>query len=94
MEYFLLALQRQIEYQNANYVPSNNDADLKKAERGYSTEYVGSAYGVEMNTVLWKDTKNVRLCSTYVGIKPFLKANASNQPTKVLRYNLKEKEIY
>ena len=51
------------------------ESAIKDKERGYSTEYVGSAYGIEISTVLWKDSKSVRLASTYVGIEPFGRAN-------------------
>lgn len=47
---------------------------------------------MDVTTVLWKDTKNVRLASTYVGIKSFLTLNPSSQPAKVPRYNRKQKE--
>lgn len=72
-------------------LPADKSDELKKAPRGYSTEFVGSAYGVEITTVLWKDTKNVRLCSTYVGTKPFQRSNPVSQPLKVPRYNRKER---
>jgi len=64
---------------------------VKKAPRGYSTEFVGSSYGVDITTVLWKDTKNVRLCSTYVGTKPFKRTTSTSQPSKIPRYNRKER---
>jgi hypothetical protein len=38
-------------------LPTEKSEELKKAPRGYSTEFVGSAYGVDIATVLWKDTK-------------------------------------
>lgn len=69
----------------ANRVPNCKlpiDKDVNDKERGYCTEYVGSAYGVDISTVLWKDNKCVRLASTYVGIKPFLRANPNSQPAK------------
>lgn len=72
-------------------LPTDKSEELKKAPRGYSTEFVGSAYGVDITTVLWKDTKNVRLCSTYVGTRPFLRTNSEIQPSKIARYNRKEK---
>lgn len=65
--------------------------ELKSAQRGYSTEYVGTAYGIEISNVLWKDTKNVKLCFTYVGVKSFARSNPNSQPSKVARYNRKEK---
>nr|XP_047128015.1 piggyBac transposable element-derived protein 4-like [Hydra vulgaris] len=71
-------------------LPDDKNEELKKAPRGYSIEFVGSAYGVDITTVLWKDTKNVRLCSTYVGTKPFQRNNTSSQLSKVARYNKKK----
>lgn len=50
-----------------NKLPS--DGDVKREERGYSIEYSGRAHGVDVNVVLWKDNKNVRLASTYVGVE-------------------------
>lgn len=72
-------------------LPVDKSEELQKAPRGYSTEFVGSAYGVDITTVLWKDTKNVRLCSTYVGIKPFQRTASISQPSKISRYNRKQK---
>lgn len=72
-------------------LPHDKSEELKKAPRRYSTEFVGSAYGVDITTVLWKDTKNVRLCSTYAGIKPFMRTNLESNPSKITRYNRKEK---
>lgn len=69
------------------------DKDLKNVERGYSTEYVGSAYGVDISTVLWKDNKSVRLGSTYVGIKPFDRAIPSTRSGKASRYDRKKRSI-
>lgn len=72
-------------------LPTDKSEELKIAPRGYSTEFVGSAYGVDITTILWKDTKNVKLCSTYVGTKPFQRTNSVSQPSKIARYNRKEK---
>lgn len=44
--------------------------------RGYTEEYVGKSHGIDISTVLWHDTKNVRLASTYVGVKEFLSRKA------------------
>lgn len=52
--------------------PLSTDLELKRESRGYSEEYVGKTYGVEVNNVLWKDNKGVRLTSTYVGVQPFI----------------------
>ena len=71
--------------------PNEKNTEFKKQNRGFSIEYVGSAYGVDIATVLWKDTKNVKLCSTYVGTMPFLKTDLVRQPAKISRYNHKEK---
>lgn len=59
----------------------------KAYKRGYMEEYVGTAYGVDITTILWKDTRNVRLASTYVGIKPFLTMTSQVQPQKISRYD-------
>lgn len=69
-----------------------SEKDVNKEKRGYSTEYVGSAYGCDISTVLWKDNKIVRLASTYVGIDPFVRTNPTNQPLKVTRYDRKLKK--
>lgn len=66
------------------------DEDIKKKERGFSTEFVGTAYGVDIATVVWKDTKSVRLASTYVGIEPFSSQYEKPIP-KAMRYNRKDK---
>lgn len=73
-------------------LPLDSDREIKKADRGHTVEYMGSAYGVDLTTVLWKDTKNVRLCSTYVGVKPFQKSNPDTQLVKAARYDKKKKE--
>ncbi|XP_062535158.1 piggyBac transposable element-derived protein 3-like, partial [Armigeres subalbatus] len=55
-----------------NRIPNNKlptDTALKKCERGYSTEYVGTAHGVSISTTVWNDNKAVRLASSYVGVK-------------------------
>lgn len=52
-------------------------------------EYVGSAYGIDIRTVLWKDNNNVRFSSTYVGIEPFAKSNPSIWLPKVSRNDRK-----
>lgn len=78
----------------ANRIPFSKlptDDDVKKEERGYSTEYSGQAHGVDVNVVLWKDNRNVRLASTYVGVDPFISSNQNQQPNKVARYDRKKK---
>jgi hypothetical protein len=60
--------------------------------RGCSLEFVGRAYGIEITNVQWKDTKNVRLTSTYVGVLPFKTADVSKQPSKATRYDRKNKK--
>lgn len=74
-------------------LPSDKDQDLTKKDRGYSTEYVGSAFGVDISTVLWKDTKIVRLASTYAGVLPFHTTNPESRSAKVVRYDRKNKEF-
>lgn len=66
----------------------------KKVERGYSEEYVGNAYGVDISSVLWHDTKTVRLLSTYVGIKPFKSYSTKIQTNTVTRWDKKKKQHY
>lgn len=68
-----------------------NDSTINKKPRGFSTEFVGSSYGVEISNVLWKDNKAVRLLSTYVGVKPFARTNPNEQMAKALRYERKSK---
>lgn len=70
-----------------------SDAVVNKKERGYSVEYVGKAYGIDINTVLWKDNKSVRLASTYVGIESFATANPDQQRAKAARFDRKEKKF-
>lgn len=80
----------------ANRIPNcklPTDNDVNEEPRGFSTEYCANVLGVDVNSVLWKDNKCVRLASTYVGVKPFLKANPSKQPSKVARYDRKEKKF-
>jgi len=52
-----------------------NDIAISKLPRGFSTEYVGSLYGVDITNVVWKDSKPVRFLSTYVGVKQFCSQN-------------------
>lgn len=69
-----------------------NDNEIKNEERGYSIEYNGTAYGIDIATVLWKDNKCVRLASTYVGIEAFARANPSEHPAKAQRFDRKKKQ--
>lgn len=80
-----------------NRVPNiklSTEAELtqRKAERGYSEEYVGTAYGIDISSVLWRDTKTVRLLSTYIGVKPFLSKKTDLQPQKAKRWDAKTKQ--
>lgn len=70
-----------------------NEKDIKDEPRGYSCEYVGSAYGVDIATVVWKDNKLVRLASTYVSVQPFARSQTDpeKQPAKAARYDRKAK---
>lgn len=68
------------------------DNQIKTEARGFSTEFVGHCYGVDIANVLWKDNKSVRLLSTYVGIAPFARANPSEHRTKASRYDRKAKQ--
>ncbi|XP_067614935.1 piggyBac transposable element-derived protein 3-like [Eurosta solidaginis] len=69
-------------------LPSDKDSKLK---RGEVVEYIGSASGLEIATIQWKDTKNVRLASTSVGTLPFFTSNSQAEPRKVIRYDRKDK---
>ncbi|XP_047138748.1 piggyBac transposable element-derived protein 2-like [Hydra vulgaris] len=66
------------------------DKEVAKKPRGFSTEYVGSCYGVDLSTTLWKDSKGVLLASTYVGVLPF--KNESNNTLKASRYDRAQKK--
>ncbi|XP_036346256.1 piggyBac transposable element-derived protein 3-like, partial [Rhagoletis pomonella] len=68
------------------------DNIVKDKPRGFSAEFVGIAYGVEISNVLWKDNKSVRFASTYVGIEPFARANPNLQAKKATRYDRKGKK--
>lgn len=69
------------------------DTVVNKEARGYSVEYVGVAYGIDISTVLWKDNKSVRLASTYVGIEPYSRAGPEQQRAKAARFDRKEKRF-
>lgn len=59
-----------------NHIPNSKlpcDNIIKDKPRGFSTEFVGSSYGVTISKVLWKDKRAVRLLYTYVGVQPFQK---------------------
>lgn len=68
------------------------DKAISNKPRGYSIEYCGKAYGVDISTVMWKDNKCVRLASTYVGIERFDQANPDEQKSKATRYDRKQKK--
>ncbi|KAJ8931317.1 hypothetical protein NQ314_015783 [Rhamnusium bicolor] len=71
---------------------SDQTLTAKKTKRGYSEEYVGNVYGIDISSVLWHNTKTVRLLSTYVGSKRFLSKNTDTQPSKAIRWDKKEKK--
>lgn len=73
-------------------LPTDKDKKLAQKKIGYSEEYVGTAFGIEMSTVLWKDTKIVRMVSTYVGVNPFRSANHDSESLKTTRYDMQKKE--
>lgn len=78
----------------ANRIPKcrlPSDSDTKDKPRGYSAEFTATIKGVTVCNVLWKDNKNVRLASSYVGIKPFIKTNVNHQPSKATRFDRKSK---
>ena len=54
-------------------------------------EHVRSEYGIDIATLLWKDTKNVILCATCVGTMPFLNTNLAREPSQIPWNNRKEK---
>lgn len=68
------------------------DNAIKNEPRGFSTEFVASAYGIEMSNVLRKDKKAVRLISTYVGVEPFGRTNPDQQVAKAARFDRKAKK--
>lgn len=49
----------------------SQDDKLKNKTRGYTEEFVGKAHDCYISSVLWNDTKPVRLISTYAGVKPY-----------------------
>lgn len=63
------------------------DNAIKDEPRGFSAEFVGSAYVIEISNALPKDNKCVRLTSAYVCIEPFARTNPDMQATKVPRYD-------
>ncbi|XP_045463751.1 piggyBac transposable element-derived protein 3-like [Harmonia axyridis] len=70
----------------------STDKQVQKEKRGYSEEYVASCQGVDISTTLWKDNKCVRLASTYVGIKQFIKDNETEVEQKIARYDRVQKK--
>ncbi|XP_054083828.1 piggyBac transposable element-derived protein 1-like isoform X1 [Zeugodacus cucurbitae] len=79
-----------------NRVPNiklSTDAELqsKKVARGYNEEYVGSVFGVDISSVLWYDTRAVRLLSTYVGTDAIVH-NESSYSLKANRWDRKLKQ--
>lgn len=78
----------------ANRIPNSKlptDEDVRNEKRGYSSEYTTQAHGVEISVVLWKDNKNVRLASTYVGVEPFRRTEGVTAPNTIPRYDRKKK---
>ena len=73
-------------------LPNDSDKQLTKEEKGFSLEYVGNAHGVDLANVLWKDNKNVRLVSTYVGVLPFKSSIQDKQPSKATRFDRSAKK--
>lgn len=77
-----------------NRIPNSKlpcDNIIKDKPRGFSTEFVGSSYGVTISKVLWKDNRAVRLLSTYVGVQPFERGIKSGV-AKTPRYDRKSKK--
>ncbi|XP_049306462.1 piggyBac transposable element-derived protein 1-like [Bactrocera dorsalis] len=78
----------------ANRLPNcklSKDIDVKNKERGYAEEFVGTVFGVDITSVLWKDTQCVRLVSTYAGVKPFCTSTDTCQSPIVTRFDRKKK---
>ncbi|XP_053969881.1 piggyBac transposable element-derived protein 2-like [Anastrepha ludens] len=71
---------------------SDEQLVVKKAFRGYSEEFVATAFGVDISTVAWKVRKPVRLASTYAGVQPFKSNNPSDRNTLSRRYNRNRKQ--
>lgn len=69
-----------------------SDSVITEEPRGYSTEFVGRAYGVEISTVLWKDNESVRLASTFVGVEPFERGSPNHQVSNASRIDGKKKQ--
>lgn len=68
------------------------DKEVANKPRGYSTEFVGSSYGVDLSTTLWKDNKCVRLASTYVGVLPFKTDDMTHGTSKAVRFDRASKQ--
>lgn len=69
--------------------------NAKKVVRGNIKEYVGNALGIGMTSVLWNDTKPVRLLSTYVASKPFTSKDVNAQSKKkTIRWDRKQKKHF
>lgn len=79
----------------SNYkLPIDTDKQLAKEDKGFSVEYVGNTYGVDLATVLWKDNKNVRLASTHVDVLPFKSAIQKKQLSKASRFDRSTKSAW
>jgi len=73
-------------------VSTDSELSKEKVARGYSEEYVGNAFGIDISNVLWQDNKPIRLLSTYVGVLPFLSHLPFNHPPqKSKRWDRKTK---
>lgn len=68
--------------------------NAKKVVRGNIKEYVGNALGIGMTSVLWNDTKPVRLLSTYVASKPFTSKDVNAQSKKSHSMGQEAKEAF
>lgn len=71
-----------------NRIPNSQlskNEQSKKQPRGYTEEFVGTAHGCTISTVLWNDTKPVRLISTYAGVEPFVDEIDGRCKPQVLR---------
>lgn len=69
-----------------------SDSVITEEPKGYSTEFVGRAYGVEISTVLWKDNENVRMASTFVGVEPFERGSPNHQVSEASRIDGNKKQ--
>lgn len=66
--------------------------NIKKhiAERVHTVEHMVCAYYAQLITLLWKGAKNLRVYSTYIGVKPFQLSKPNTRIAKLPRYYKKK----